>query len=78
LGEVVEAPAGHALSLDPNLEHEIEAVDESAVLITIAWPQDFDIVRKEPISASSMRRLASLCSIANHIEAAARPENDAR
>ena len=78
LGEVIEAPAGHALSLDPNLEHEIEAVAESALLITIAWPQDFDIVRKELISARRMPRLASLCSIADHIEAAARPETDAR
>lgn len=77
-GEVVEAPAGHALSLDPNLEHEIEAVDESAVLITIAWPQDLDIVRKEPIAASRMRRLVSLCSIADHIEAAAQLESGAR
>ena len=78
VGEVVEAPVGHALSLDPNLEHEIEAVDESAVLITIAWRQDFDIVRKEPISASGMRPLASHCSIANHIESAARRKTDAR
>ena len=78
LGEVVETPTGHALSLDPNLEHEIEAADESAVLITIAWRQNFDIVRMEPISASSMPRLASLCSIANHIEAAGQPETDAR
>lgn len=73
LEETVEAPAGHALSLDPNLEHEIEAVDESALLITIAWPQDFSIVRKEPSAAARMRRLASLRSIIDHIEAAARP-----
>ncbi len=77
LGEVVEAPAGHALSLDPNLEHEIEAVDESALVITIAWPQEFDIARKEPISASSMGRQASLCLIANHTEAVPRLETDA-
>ena len=74
--EVLEVPAGHALSLDPNLEHEIEAVEESAVLITIAWPQDFSIVRKEPVAGTRVRPLASLRSIADHIEAAARPESD--
>ena len=78
LDEVLEAPVGHAPSLDPDLEHETEAVDESAVSITIAWPQDLDIVQKEPSAGSYMRRLASLCSIADHIEAAARPESDAR
>lgn len=72
LDEIVEAPVGHALSLDPNLEHEIEAEDESALLITIAWPHDFSVVRKEPAG-----RLASLCSIADRIEVAARPESDA-
>ena len=50
LDEVLEVPAGHALSLDPNLEHEIEAVEESAVLITVAWPHDFSIARKEQAS----------------------------
>ena len=73
LEEIVEVPAGHALSLDPNLEHEIEAVDESALLITIAWPQDFSIVRKEPAAVARMRRLASLRSITGHIEVTARP-----
>jgi hypothetical protein len=66
------------MNVQLNLQHEIEAVDESVVLITIAWPQYLDIVRNEPIAASRMRRLASFCSIANHIEAAARPETDAR
>jgi quercetin dioxygenase-like cupin family protein len=76
LDEVLEVPAGHALSLDPNLEHEIEAVEESAVLITIAWPRDFSIVRKEPVAGTRVRPLASLRSIADHIDAAARPESD--
>ncbi len=74
LDEVIEAPAGHAISLDPDLEHEIEALDESALLITIAWPLDFSIVRREA-AASPRRRLPSLCSIADHIEAATRPKS---
>lgn len=77
LDEVLEVPSGHALSLDPNLEHEIEAVDQSALLITLAWSHDFSIVGKEPAAHTRVRPLASLRSIADHIEAAARPESDA-
>lgn len=72
LDEIIQVPAGHALSLDPNLEHEIKAEDESALLITIAWPRDFIAVHKEPTAW-----LASLRSIANHIEIATRPESHA-
>ena len=54
--------------------HEIEALDESALLITIAWPHDFRIVRREA-AASPNRRLPSLCSLADHIEAATRPKS---
>jgi quercetin dioxygenase-like cupin family protein len=75
LHELIEAPAGHALSLDPHLEHEIEAVDESAVLITIAWPHDFS-VGKQPAAAIRVGRLVSLSSIADWITAAARPGSD--
>lgn len=77
LNDVLEVPAGHALALDPNLEHEIDAVDESALLITIAWPRDFSIVRKEPAAGTRVRPLASLRSLADHIEAVARPESGA-
>lgn len=76
LDEVLEVPAGHALSLDPELEHEIEAVDQSALLITIAWPRDFNIAGKEPAARTRVRPLDSLRSIADRIEAAARPESD--
>jgi quercetin dioxygenase-like cupin family protein len=75
-GEITEVPAGHSLSLDPNLEHEVEAVRESALLITIAWPHDFSIVREELGAVTPVRPLTSLRSIADHIEAAARPESD--
>lgn len=75
LDEVIEVPAGHALSLDPELEHEIEALDQSALLITIAWPHDFGVIRKEP-AAHPGRRLASFSSIPDQIEAATRPKSD--
>lgn len=74
LDEVMEVPAGNALSLDPDLEHEIEALDESTLLITIAWPLDFSIVSREA-AASPRRRLPSPCSIADRIEAATRPKS---
>lgn len=70
LDDVIDVQTGHTLSLDPHLEHEIEAAAESTLLITIAWPQDTGIVRKEAAT-----RLASLCTIADHVEAAARAES---
>jgi quercetin dioxygenase-like cupin family protein len=76
LDEVLEVPAGHALSLDPHLEHEIEAIDESALLITIAWPHDFSVAGKAPAAGTRVRPLTSFRSIADHIEVAARPESD--
>src|SRR6185437_11457301 len=48
LDDIVDVYRGHALSLDPHLEHEIEAVEESALLITIAWPRDLGIIRAVP------------------------------
>lgn len=36
--EVVDLPAGHLLALDRALRHDLEAVEESAVLLTISWP----------------------------------------
>lgn len=36
--QVVELPAGHMLALEQNIAHDVEAQDESAFLLTIAWP----------------------------------------
>jgi quercetin dioxygenase-like cupin family protein len=38
LGEHLEASAGQVISLDPNLPHEVKAVEDTALLISIAWP----------------------------------------
>ena len=38
LDEVLEASAGQVISLDPNLSHEVKAVEDTSLLITIAWP----------------------------------------
>jgi quercetin dioxygenase-like cupin family protein len=42
--ETVELPTGHLLTLDHGVPHDIEAIDESDLLLTIAW--------KEPASRS--------------------------
>lgn len=36
--ELIEAPAGALIALDYGISHEIEALEESALLITISWP----------------------------------------
>lgn len=36
----VELPAGHLLGLDRNEQHDVEALANSAFLLTIAWPRE--------------------------------------
>jgi hypothetical protein len=38
-GEIIDLPAGHLHALDRALEHDLEAFEESAVLLTISWPK---------------------------------------
>ena len=37
----LELPAGRLLALDCRLHHDVEALEESAFLLTIAWPKDY-------------------------------------
>jgi len=37
LGQSVELAAGHLLTLEPNAAHDVEALEESVVLLTLAW-----------------------------------------
>lgn len=39
----VELPAGHLLALDRGITHDVEALAESAFLLTISWPPDAPI-----------------------------------
>ncbi len=39
---VVDLPAGHLLALDHCVPHDVEAAEESAFLLTIAWPEGAD------------------------------------
>jgi quercetin dioxygenase-like cupin family protein len=38
--EVVDLPAGHLMALERGLPHDVEALEDSAFLLTIAWPED--------------------------------------
>ena len=37
--EVIDLPAGHLLALERALPHDVEALEDSAFLLTIAWPE---------------------------------------
>jgi quercetin dioxygenase-like cupin family protein len=37
-GEEVDLPTGRVLTIGPAIQHEVEAREESAFLLTIAWP----------------------------------------
>jgi len=36
--QTVDLPNGHLLVIDRALEHDLEALEESAILLTISWP----------------------------------------
>jgi quercetin dioxygenase-like cupin family protein len=37
--QVFDLPAGHLLALERALPHDVEALEDSAFLLTIAWPE---------------------------------------
>ncbi len=39
-GRTFDLPAGSVLALDRATVHDVEALEESAVLLTIAWPEE--------------------------------------
>jgi quercetin dioxygenase-like cupin family protein len=41
--QTVDLPSGHLLVLDRALEHDLEALEESAILLTISWPHAAEI-----------------------------------
>lgn len=50
-GEGTQMPAGSLLTMDREMAHEVEAVEDSAFLLTIAWPQN------QPSTADVLARL---------------------
>src|SRR5450759_2099800 len=41
---VVDLPAGHLLVLDQCVPHDVEASEDSAILLTLSWPPETKIV----------------------------------
>ena len=41
--QTVDLPGGHLLVLDRALEHDLQALEESAILLTISWPHASEI-----------------------------------
>ena len=38
VGRTVDLPAGHLLTLDQGLPHDLEALEDSSLLLTLSWP----------------------------------------
>ena len=36
--EIFDLPAGHLLALDHAIPHDVQALEDSAFLLTICWP----------------------------------------
>ncbi|MBI4443327.1 MAG: hypothetical protein HY649_08135 [Acidobacteria bacterium] len=49
----VELPAGHLLTLDQCIPHDVEAVQESAFLLSLSWPPETEV---EECKTHSKRR----------------------
>lgn len=41
--QIRELETGHLLTLNASIKHDIEALDDSAFLLTIAWPNEQDL-----------------------------------
>lgn len=39
-GKIFDLPAGHLLALERALPHDVEALEDSAFLLTICWPEE--------------------------------------
>lgn len=40
--QICDLPAGHLLALDRAIPHDVEALEDSAFLLTIAWPESVE------------------------------------
>ncbi len=37
-GRIFDLRTGHLFTLDPSIKHDVQAIEESAFLVTISWP----------------------------------------
>jgi quercetin dioxygenase-like cupin family protein len=54
-GRVVDLPAGHMLTLDQCVSHDVEAAEDSAFLLTLSWPPETKIVETKPRGKETTR-----------------------
>lgn len=38
-GQLFDLPKGHVLALERDIPHDVEALEDSAILLTFAWPE---------------------------------------
>jgi quercetin dioxygenase-like cupin family protein len=46
--QVVDLPAGHLLALEQSMPHDVEAVENSALLLTLSWPPEAETRKRKP------------------------------
>ena len=52
---VVDLPAGNLLALDQCVSHDVEASEDSAILLTLSWPPETKIVEAKPRGKETTR-----------------------
>lgn len=65
LDDSIDAPAGHIISLDPQMPHDIEAVEDSSLLLSIAWPGDAPVAVRKAVEHPKM---GEILPVGSHCE----------
>jgi quercetin dioxygenase-like cupin family protein len=55
---VVDVPAGHLLTLDQCVPHDVEATEDSAFLLTLSWPPETKQKKPETHRKKTIRKKA--------------------
>jgi quercetin dioxygenase-like cupin family protein len=55
-GRTFNLPAGSLVALDQGIRHDVEALDDSAFLLTIAWHPERDAIGSRAEEAERIRR----------------------
>jgi quercetin dioxygenase-like cupin family protein len=56
--QVVDLPAGHLLTLDRSVPHDVEATEDSAFLLTLSWPRERKMEQSKTRRRKMIRRKA--------------------
>jgi quercetin dioxygenase-like cupin family protein len=52
--EILDVTADHIVSLDSNLDHEVTAIEDALLLITIAWPEAMQDSSQQYLGAEAL------------------------